>query len=432
MTSARHLHTRWNFAVIVADASVYMAGLAFVDPTVVLPVLVGHLTPSKVILGLFGTLQRAGWLLPQLLGASFVLHRAHRKPYVLYPCLATRVPFYVLAAVMLTPWAKHHPQGLLLLLMLSWAIFFFGDGFSSVPWHDIIARTIPTTTRGRFFGAMQSLGALLAIGSAAVVNRVLSPNGPPFPYNFGLLFSYFCVGLTLSSIFLSLIREPPSRDLAEAQSSLSMFRGIPHTLRAHPDFARLLLALNFCGLASLALPFYAKYAYDRLGLPDATSGLFIAAGVAGAVAGGFVWAYLCDRIGSTRVIRGVAWLEVAMPITALAAPALTAAVGIRGALPYLYSVVFFCSSATAGGLWMGFTTHVMEIAPPEQRPIFLGLQSFLSLPTVCMPVLGGLLLNLIPYQALFAVVAITGVLAALYVHTLPEPRHSACAAELIR
>ncbi len=177
-----------------------------------------------------------------------------------------------------------------------------------------------------------------------------------------------------------------------------MLRDIPKTLRAHPHFARLLLALNFCGLASLAIPFYAKYAYDRLGLPEATSGLFIIAGVAGAVAGGFVWAYLCDRVGSTRVIRGVAWLEVAMPLTALAAPALTGALGRQGALPYLYSLVFFCSSATGGGLWMGFTTHVMEIAPPEQRPIFLGLQATLSLPTVCMPVLGGLLLSVVPYR----------------------------------
>ncbi len=81
---------------------------------------------------------------------------------------------------------------------------------------------------------------------------------------------------------------------------------------------------------------------------------------------------------------------------------------------------------------MGFTTHVMEIAPPEQRPIFLGLQATLSLPTVCMPVLGGLLLSVVPYRALFALVAAAGVLSALYVHTLREPRHSACAAKVIR
>jgi len=413
--------TRWNFAIILLDFSSFTAGVAFMDMAAVLPVLVTSLTDSKVVLGLFGTIQRAGWLLPQLLGASFVLHRARRKPFVVYPCLISRIPFYVLAAVLLHPWAKDHRGALLGMLLAGYVIFWFGDGLTGVPWHDIIARSIPPTLRGRFFGSMQAVGGLLAVGSACIVGKVLSSSGPAFPRNFGLLYAYLCVGLTFSTIFLALIREPESQVAPEAEGPLALVRAIPRTLREHPRLRRLIVGQNVCGIAGLAVPFYAVYAYQRLGLPESTSSLFIAAAVVGTVGGGFVWAYLCDRFGSTRVIRGVAVVLVLMPAMALAAPLLAQTLG-AASLRYLYALVFLLSGCTAGGAAMGFTAYNMEIAPEERRPVFLGLQSTLCGPTILMPTLGGVLLKVIPYEALFGLVIATGVVGAIFVRSLREPR----------
>lgn len=415
-------HTRWNFVIIVLDASFFMAGWAFLDPTAVLPQLVATLTTSKVLIGLVGTIQRAGWLIPQLLGASFVLHRERKLPFVLYPCLISRLPFYALAALMFTPWAAQHPGALLWLLIAGYAIFCFGDGLTGVPWHDIIARSIPPTLRGRFFGSMQFTSGLLAIGAAQVVGKVLDDPTLPFPSNYGLLFCCLCVGLTLSSLCLALIREPKSVAVDERQSFLALFLSIPSTLRTYPRLTRLIIAQNLCGLAGLAVSFYAVYAYQELGLPVSASGRFITAGILGAVGCSFLWAYLHDRKGSTRVLRGVSLLLFLVPASALALPPLAHAAGLTSALPYLYAVVFFLSGATGGGWWMGFTNYTMEISPEEKRPLFLGLQAFLSGPTVIWPTVGGVLLKVMPYQALFAIVMATSVISALYVRRLPEPR----------
>jgi len=415
-------HTRWNFAVIVLDASFFMAGWAFVDPTAVMPALVSTLTDSKVVIGLMGTIQRAGWLLPQLLGASFVLHRAHKKPFVFYPCLVSRLPFYALAAVMLSPWAAGHTDALLWMLLVGYALFCFGDGITGVPWHDIIARTIPATMRGRFFGAMQFTSGLLAIGAARVVAHVLADPGRSFPSNYGFLFCMLCVGLTLSTICLALIREPKSTAVGEAQSLLAIIRSIPRTLREYPRLKNVIIAQNLCGLAGLAVQFYALYAYKQLGLPTATSGTFITAGVTGAVGCSFLWAYLSDRKGSTRVIRGVAILLFLVPAAAVAIPPLVRAAGLTSAMPYFYAVVFLLSGATGGGWWMGFTNYTMEISPEEKRPVFLGLQATLSFPTVIWPYVGGELLGVISYQMLFGIVMATSLVSAIYVRRLPEPR----------
>jgi MFS family permease len=417
------LHTTWNFVVIVLDCGFFMMGMAFVDPTVVLPVLMSKLHASDAAIGLMSGIQRAGWLLPQLLSASLVLHRERKWPFLFYACLCGRVSFYVMSVALMLPWTRGHVGIVLPLLFAGYSIFWFCDGFSGVPWHDIIARSIPATLRGRFFGSMQLLSGVLAAGAGVVVARVLGHSTRPFPSNFGVLFVLLTVGVTLSTICLGLVREPKSTGVSEQRPLAEIIRSIPETLRRHPRLRRLIIGQNLCGLGGLAAPFYVLYALDKLRLPAAQAGTFVTAGVVGAAGSSMIWAYLCDRYGSTRVIRGVAVCLILIPAIALLAPAVGPALGLQGrALGYLYSLVFLVGGAAMNGMWTGFTTYTMEIAPDRVRPLFLGLQATLNAPNVLMPMLGGLLLGVMSYQALFVVV-IAGVAGgALYVSRLPEPR----------
>ena len=413
--------TRWNFVVIVLDASFFFGAFAFLDPVAVLPVLLSDLSGSRIVVGLLSALQRAGWLLPQLLAASFVLHRPRKKPFVMYPVIISRLPFLGLAVLFNTGWAAAHPRWTLLLLMVGYGIFFFGDGLSGVPWHDIVGRTIPAQLRGRFFGSMQFLGGLLAVLAALEVRRVLSDQSLAFPFNYGRLFLYLSFGMLLSTIFLALIREPHGPVADEAQPLARLLRAIPATLRLYPLLRRVIVGQILCGTAGLAVPFYAVYAHSRLHLPPATGGLFVGAATVGSVGASLLWAYLSDRLGSTRVIRAVSWLVISVPVMALLVAPLSRIMG-ETSLVFLYSLVFLLNGATWGGMWMGFTNYVLEIAPVNIRPLFLGLQATLSSPTVFMPLLGGWLLTFLPFQGLFALVVLGGVVSAIYVYRLPEPR----------
>lgn len=419
---AKFPYARWNFPIIVLDASFFFAGYAFLDPVAVLPVLLNDLSGSRVIVGLLTALQRAGWLVPQLLAASFVLHRPRKKPFVIYPCLISRMPFLVLAVVFNLGWGASHPRALLLVLLACYSIFFFGDGFSGVPWHDIVGRTIPPTLRGRFFGSMQFLGGLLAIGAGAVVRQTLSDDSLPFPYNYGRLFIFLCLGMAVSTFFLALIREPRGPTVDRAQSLPRLLRAVPTTLRVHARLRRVIIGQILCGLVGLSVPFYAVYANSQLHIPASAAGLFIWAGTIGSVGASIVWAYLCDRRGSTAAIRAVSYLVLGAPAAALLAPHLAAIMGAEHALRYFYAVVFLLNGAVWGGMWIGFTNYVLEISPPDIRPLFLGLQATLSAPTVAMPLLGGWLLNFIRYEALFGLVAAAGIVSIIYVRRLPEPR----------
>jgi len=425
----RYPHTTWNFVVILADASFWAFGLAFVDPVAVLPVLLVELSGSEVVVGLMGALQRAGWLIPQLLAASFVLHRPRKKPFVLYPCLATRLPFLAAAIVLNLDYAATHRMAALLVVMGAYGAFFLGEGLVGPPWHDICARTVPPRLRGRFFGGMQFFGGLLAIAAAVIVRRVLADDSIPFPRDYGRLFMYLFIAMMISNAFLALIREPRGPVVSEAQSLRRIIRSIPSTLRERVRLRQAVIGQLLCYSAGMAAPFYAVYAHTKLHLPDASGGIFVGAATIGAVSASLLWAYLNDRFGSTAVIRWVSTLVIATPLTAMVVPPLARALALEQWLTYMYATVFVLNGALWGGTWLGFTNYVLEIAPVDIRPLFLGLQATLLSPSVLMPLLGGWLLSIAPFEALFAVVAVGGVAAVIHVRRLPEPRYEQAAAE---
>ena len=427
MATSGNRHTPWNFAVIVLDASAFMAGFAFVDVVAVLPVLLSNLTDSKVLIGLMLALQRAGWLLPQLLATSFVLHRPRKKPFFFHPCLISRLPFLLLAAAFLSPWGAAHPTVLLWMLVGIFGLFFFGDGLSGVPWHDTIARTIPSRMRGRFFGSMQLLSGLLTAGVGVLVRKVLADPSLAFPFNYGRLMVGLCVGMALSTLFLGLIREPVSTSLPRPWSLGQIIRSIPRVVRRHPQLRQVIIVQNLCGMAALSMPFYAVYGKEVLGLPASAAGIFILAQTVGSTGVSLIWAYINDRYSCRLVIRAVSWLVLAAPAAALLLPLAMRALHLPAGMNYLYAVVFLIMGATWGGAWMGFTNYVMELAQDEIRPLFLGLQSTLSAPTVVMPLLGGWLLSAIPgapYQVLFGITALAGLVSVAAARRLAEPRPS--------
>ncbi len=423
-TRVRYPHTRWNFVVIIIDAGFFVASLAFIDPGTVLPVLLRHLNASVLLIGLMGAIQRAGWLVPQLLVTSFVLHRERKYPFVLWPVVVSRLPLVALAAGFSSKWGAERPEALLFLTVAVFGLFFFGDGLVGVPWQDICARTIPPTLRGRFFGGINLVGGLLGLGTGELVKRILADPAIPFPYNYGQLFIFLCVGMVVSAVFVALIKEPRRGPTAEARSLPGIVRAIPAMLREHVHLRRLIVCQILLGVPLMAMPFYAVYATaaEGLDLPAAVLGWFVQAAVVGSAAASMFWAYISDRVGSVRVLRGVSWAVFGVPVSALLVPTLARALGAEHAMAYFYAIVFLLSGTTWSGTWIGFTNHVLEIAPDDIRPLFLGLQATLSSPAIMMPFIGGWLLGYVSFETLFAIAAVGGAVAVVYVRRLQEPR----------
>ena len=105
-------------------------------------------------------------------------------------------------------WAGSRPELALVGYFVGLSLFALGDGITSVPWTDIVGRTVPHQRRGRLFGTMQVLGGILAFGAGFAVRRIIAHPALPYPYNFALLFFIGAALLMLSSLSFSRVREP--------------------------------------------------------------------------------------------------------------------------------------------------------------------------------------------------------------------------------
>jgi hypothetical protein len=70
---------------------------------------------------------------------------------------------------------------------------------------------------------------------------------------------------------------------------------------------------------------------------------------------------------------------------------------------------------------LGWMNYVLEIAPPGQRPTYTGLSNTLTGLLIPAPILGGWLLQLTSYPALFVAAAAGPVLALWLIRALPRP-----------
>jgi len=91
----------WNFCVIVFDVAFWMAGIACMDLGAVLPVFVSTLTRSKLLIAFLGMLPGVCWALPQLLGATRVMHRPRKKGFLLAAAAIGRTPMLALPLLLL-------------------------------------------------------------------------------------------------------------------------------------------------------------------------------------------------------------------------------------------------------------------------------------------------------------------------------------------
>ena len=141
---------------------------------------------------------------PQLFVAPLSERRTRTLPLVLRLTILERVPYLVLALATLLLIGRS--AGLLLavfFLMLFLALL--GSGLCTPPWLDMVARSVPRTWIGRFFGLWSGVGGLLGVGGAAVAAAIIARVEPP--YSFALCFVLTFAAMVVSFVLLSQGRE---------------------------------------------------------------------------------------------------------------------------------------------------------------------------------------------------------------------------------
>jgi MFS family permease len=386
-----------NLLAFCFDFVLFRFAITLINSNAVVPSLAAQLTHSPILIGLVTTVWFIAWSAPQLLAGNVVSRLERKKPFLLRVVLLGRPVVLLYGLVLLT---GGEPPWLLFVALCATLVAFAGtDSYAAVAWFGLLGLSFPPERRGRYIAIWQVLAGLLSLGAGYIVSRVLGAQGPGFPTNYAWLFMGAGVVLVTSVAGLASIYERPA-DAHEVTPTIAWRDFPPHLARIWRNewgFSRVVLAQVMLRLGGLAAPLYVVYATEELGLPLGVVGQYVALQTIGGMAGSLLLGPLSDRKGTRRVIQAATAVVMTAPALALA---LTLTDGLDW-LARLYGWVYVCLGVTDNMMLLGYMNYVLDLAPPDQRPIYMGASNALGGLATVAPTFGGLLLSRTSYGVLF-------------------------------
>ncbi len=418
----RDREQRHNFLAFATDYIFFATAMGVINSNTVLPTFATQLGASTTVVGALVTVLSVCWTLPQLIAGNVVSRFERKKPLMLRMALIGRP--LLLALGVLIALTRAQPPGLILVALFgAFALFLGIDSFSAVSWFDILGRAFPPERRGGYIAVWQVGKSVMLLGISALVGFILSEGGPPFPYNYALLFCIAGVFLLIAVFGLSRIHEPPPAS-GEATTTYVAWRDFGrHVTRLWREDARLRrisIARVLFTLSTMAFPFYILYATDELHFSAQIIGVFIAAQTVGMLVASIALGRIADRYGAHRTIQVGALLAISAPILALVI--VFTPRGQVGILRDAYAWIYICMGLSENLLMLGYLNYAVDIAPVSQRAIYMGTFNALATIGVFGPTIGGWLLSRTSYAVLFAVALACGIGALALAFHLPAVR----------
>lgn len=407
-----------NKAAFIADGANFSIGGAFLEANTVLPTFVSTLTDSPFLIGLVSTVRSFGYLVPQIFVAGFIERLPVKKPFMMKAGWVMRMAAILMASSALIA-AKNQILALTV-FYIGLSALALGDGFSGLPWMDIVARTVQPQTRGGLFGTMQALGGIGAFLSGFVVRSLLQ-NCERYPSNYFTVMALGALFLMVSLVAMHFIIDPGGNKQSHHTSMSEYLRRLPESVKQNPTFSRVLTVRILVGGLYLALPFFAIHAQSDLGFPKSIVGLFISAQMMGTVVGGPLWGYLGDKHGPFWVVRIVALATGLTGVMALLSR-VTFLMNWAYLTYTIYFLLYFFLGTSLGGTWIGFSNYVIDIASDNQTASFLGILNTVAGPLTLLTLVGGWILKTVGYGYLFGVMVSISGIACVTAWRLPDSR----------
>jgi MFS family permease len=402
-----------SFRLALTNGIFTRIGFRFVNSSMVLSAFVKELTDSNILVGLTSSTMRAGWMWPQLLISNLVEHRERKMPFYIFGVIMRVIAWvFILLSTLLI--GNSNP---LLLFFCFYSLYFVACSFmgvSTIPYNDIVAKSIPIQKRARLFGLRQLIGGTFGIGVGFLIRYVLSEGFYlSFPYNYTTLFVFAVLMMIGAAISFALVREPihPVRDVRRPFWQ-HLKRG-PHFLRTDRDYRYFMIFRTISSFGNMCIPFYVPYALDRIGIARSTIGSFTTAASVSAALSIVLWAYVCEKHGSKSLLIATTSLACVAPMIAAFVRYLPASHQTTS-----YFSVFIMSEAFLNGSNIAYMTYTLNMAPSMSRPTYLGFLNTLMFPMSFVPVLAGTLLKIMSYESMFILSAGMSLLAIYFATNL--------------
>lgn len=403
-----------NFLSGLLHGTFFKFGSAFSHENSILPAFIYSLTGSPLLVGLLATLRRFGLIAPQLFFASFLESKKYKRPYLVGVLYIRALMWFVMGwsvVFLSTDWPVLTTWIVFVLL----TIFFFSGSMGQLVYSYILGSTISPQKRGRFFGVNNLLGGLAGIGAGFLSGDMLKnlkSSGTLTEY--GQLFVVTSLAFAVAGIGFVLMREQGDGRHVKNKDLKTFFRESFELARGNRTFRKLLIVALLYPAVLMSVPFFVVLARDKLHATGLELGMFVTMQITGEMLGGLFWGALGDHFGYRKVLIGLTALITITPLFAVL---------LYVSRPGAFLLVFLLSGFVLKPVDNSVRNYILEISSNHRVPQYVALKNTITAPTLLFPVIGGFILNLFGYLALFYISSILIVGAAITSWLLPEPRN---------
>ena len=407
---------------------IFFAGVfATIQPSMVLSAFFLKLTNSTLLATLPLALMQMGRLWPQLIVSNMAEARERKMPFYIIPATA-RLIFLSLMCSSTYILGMNQP----VLLMLVFSILYFAhsscSGVCGIAFWDIIGKTIPANRRGKLMGLRGFFGGILGFAAGFYIKYMLGENGPAFPLNYTCLFITCMVFQIGNSLSFAIVREPVTAARKDrVPFKRHLLQGM-QIFRIDRDYRLLFQVRILNSLAMLGGMVFIPYAIKTLGMPESSVGVLMVIVACFALPSNFLWSYIADNYGNRLLLLVSTGIYLLVPVIAFAS---YYANSLPLHVPFLngydlrsitFILAFVVSGVAIKGRTIGELNYLLELAPEEKRPSYLAFMSVLLAPTVLVPLVAGIVAELISFRASFALSFVFCAVALLIMLRLGEPR----------
>ena len=387
-TNATHKHVRFNAIVNILDGAFFGSALGFASFTTIVPLFVSQLTDSAILIGLAPAIHSIGWQLPQLFTANRIRRLSRYKPMTLAMTIHERLPFLGLA---LLAWyltdMKPTTALVLTFAMLVWQGL--GGGYTGNVWQSMIAKIIPISWRGSFFGMQMAAVNLLASGTAVAAGWILDSYDSPI--DFAICFALASVGMVISFGFLASTREEEHPAVIPSGTQSHLWEDVKRILTTDTIFQRFLTIRLIYQLGLVAFSFYAVYVFEELGVSATQVGFLTGMLIFTMVIINPIFGWLGDRKSH--------WLVLFFGT--LAALSSTILAGWVTLIPPWFGIFSLAGIANVVA-WTTTMVLTLGFGKEAEQATYIGLSNTLLAPaTLASPFLAGWVIQSFGYPTMF-------------------------------
>jgi MFS family permease len=224
-------------------------------------------------------------------------------------------------------------------------------------------------------------------------------------------------------ICFGLVVEPVEPVLNQSMALVGQMKRALHLPRRDANYSCFLAVRLLATAAGMATPFYIVYAKRVLGVSAGMIGVYLTWATLAGIASTLVWGRISDRRGNRGVILLASLVGLVTPLAALLIPLLANwQLPVAAWAPYAFAAVFVLLNIFQMGLMIGHHNYLLDIAPAEDRPLYIGFANTLTGLTMLVSAVGGLIVDLAGLTVLFWLATAFYAGALLLAGRLWEPR----------